>query len=228
MAHWDNIVSIRAVYNALKPLNRNYVFVGGATVSLYAQRDTKDVRPTEDVDVVVEVLGYNSDYESIIEKLLQIGFQPDVMSGVICRYLYGNLTVDIMTTENVMGFSNRWYANGFKHAIDYRIDDQHEVKIFSAPYFIASKFEAFKNRGKNDGRTSTDFEDIVFLLENRETLWEEINAAPVDVHQYIKEKFTELINNPNHEEWIGCHVDFGSPPNTYLILNRIKEFVEGD
>jgi len=35
-----------------------------------------------------------------------------------------------------------------------------------ASYFIASKIEAFKSRGQNDEHTSTDFEDIVFVLDH--------------------------------------------------------------
>jgi len=38
------------------------------------------------------------------------------------------------------------------------------VKIFQAVYFIASKLEAFNDRGNNDGRMSSDFEGIVFVL----------------------------------------------------------------
>ncbi len=48
--------------------------------------------------------------------------------------------------EKVLGFSNKWYAPGFKQAIDFIIDNQHTVKIFTAAYFIASKLEAFKSR----------------------------------------------------------------------------------
>lgn len=81
------------------------------------------------------------------------------------------------TNEAILGFSNIWYEGGFKNAVDYIIDDQHTVKIFSAPYFIASKLQAFKNRGNNDGRVSTDFEDIIFVLDNRSTIWEEMKNA---------------------------------------------------
>lgn len=41
------------------------------------------------------------------------------------------------------------------------------VRIFSAPYFLATKLEAFVDRRENEGRFSTDFEDIVHVLNNR-------------------------------------------------------------
>jgi hypothetical protein len=51
----DNIQRIKAVYNVLGELRDAVVFVGGATVSLYADRQTTQIRPTDDVDVVVEI-----------------------------------------------------------------------------------------------------------------------------------------------------------------------------
>jgi len=70
-----------------------------------------------------------------------------------------------MAERNVLLFgANRWYELGFTHYIKYAVDANHKVRIFSAPHFLASKIEAFHNRGKNDGRTSSDFEGIVYLL----------------------------------------------------------------
>ena len=46
-------------------------------------------------------------------------------------------------------------------AIEIELDADTSVKIFDLPYFVASRWEAFKGRGKNDYRTSKDFEDLV-------------------------------------------------------------------
>lgn len=56
----ENLIRIRAVSQSLKGLGHSYVFVGGATVSLYASnQDLKaDIRPTNDVDVVIELASY--------------------------------------------------------------------------------------------------------------------------------------------------------------------------
>jgi hypothetical protein len=56
----EHIIRIIDVAKLLKGLNRPFVFVGGATVALYATFPdrTEDIRPTEDVDVVVELLSY--------------------------------------------------------------------------------------------------------------------------------------------------------------------------
>lgn len=113
-----------------------------------------------------------------------------------------------------------------KNAVDYVIDDHHTVRIFSAPYFIASKLQAFKNRGNNDGRVSTDFEDIIFVLDNRSTIWEEMKDADDEVRKFLLEEFKTLLNNKYVEEWIAVHAGYGSPSSTYIILDEIQKFIE--
>lgn len=43
------------MHNALGDLKDKVVFVGGAVVSLYAERQWDEVRETDDVDILVEV-----------------------------------------------------------------------------------------------------------------------------------------------------------------------------
>jgi predicted nucleotidyltransferase len=206
------------------------VFVGGATVSLYADRKAEEVRPTEDVDVLIELLAYN-DYAAIEEKCRSIGFINDIESGIIGRYKVQGIVVDIMTTtDSVLGFTNKWYSNGFNSAIDYTIDDDCIIKIFTAPYFIASKLEAFKSpdrKNNNNGIYSSDFEDIVFVLENRLSVWDELMIADVIVKEYLKSEFKKLLNNALFEEWIEAHLSYSNIPATNFIIENIKAFVKG-
>lgn len=58
MSHHINTVRIKAVANALDTLKEKVVFVGGATISLYPDRRVFEVRPTDDVDVIIEILKY--------------------------------------------------------------------------------------------------------------------------------------------------------------------------
>jgi predicted nucleotidyltransferase len=225
MSHSVNITRIKAVSNALAKLETPVVFVGGATVSLYTDVEFREnARPTDDVDVIVELVAYKN-YAAVEERLRAIGFVNDVYSKVICRYKYQGLIVDIMpTSEKVVGFSNKWYAPGFKLAVDFEIDRQHTVKIFPVTYFIASKLEAFKSRGKNDGRTSSDFEDIVFVLSNRNTIWKELQDTDEIVKQYLKDEFRKLLSGNFIDEWMAVHLDYNDGQRGDLILNNLKEF----
>lgn len=116
MNQHQNIVRIKAVYHELGSLADEVVFVGGATVALYAERPYSDARPTDDVDILVELTHYNG-YAVIEEQLRKKGFENDIESGVICRYKIHGITVDVMpTSDAVLGFANKWYPEAFTHA----------------------------------------------------------------------------------------------------------------
>lgn len=213
------------VSEALEELATEVVFIGGATVSLYSTRPESETRPTEDVDILIELMHYK-DYAAIEEKLRSKGFVNDVQSRVICRYKVRGITVDVMpTSQDVLGFANKWYPEAYKHAIEAKIDQDFTVRIFSAPYFLATKLEAFKDRGKGDGRLSTDFEDIVYVLNNRPGIWTEIKEASSAVKQYLKEELAELLEQKYIEEWVGMHLDYYERQRSAGILQRMSEFV---
>ena len=224
MSYRRNITRIKAVYNALQHLKDQVVFVGGATVALYVDQMADEARPTDDVDVVIEIWTYK-DYAAIEEQLRNIGFENDRESGIICRYRVKGIIVDIMPTgEEVLGFRNKWYADGYKNSIDYMLDERCTVRIFSLPYFIASKLDAFTDRGHNDGRISTDFEDIVYVLEYRRSVWNDLENSPDEVKAYLQTTFKKLLDNPFFFEWVDANTSKGSPPASYYIMERLKAF----
>src|SRR5687768_17587948 len=95
-----NSTRIRAVAQALAPLEQKVVFVGGATVCLYINPEVaSEVRPTDDVDVVVELATYGS-FAALEDRLRAIGFTNDHAANVICRYKIQGITVDIMPTDS--------------------------------------------------------------------------------------------------------------------------------
>jgi predicted nucleotidyltransferase len=222
VSHQHNITRIKAVHHALGELAPEVVFVGGAVVSLYADRPTSELRPTEDVDILVEVISY-AKYAELEERLRGKGFVNDNESGIICRYKVQGIIVDVMPTEeSIPGFPNIWYAGGLASARLISLDDKCSIRIFSPAHFLAAKLEAFKARGNKDGRTSTDFEDIVFLLNNRTTIWDELSAAPADLKQYLTAEFGSLLESPYLSEWISCHLDFYEQRRTSFIEGGIQ------
>ena len=221
-----NIVRLKVVAEVLSSLEDVFVFVGGATVSLYATNPelASEVRPTEDVDVIVEIATY-AGFIGLEERLRSVGFSNDAESKVICRYKIQGIIVDIMPTDDeAIGFSNRWYPEGFKNAVEIYLDKTTKVKTFSLPYFIASKWEAHKSRGKGDYRTSKDFEDLVYVFQNADDLQDQINNAPTHLQAYFKEEFQKVINTADLEEGLYAHMEGGytniSAPE---ILLKLKE-----
>ena len=211
MSHHINLTRIKGVANALSDLENEIAFVGGATVSLYADTpEYVEVRPTDDIDVLVEILTYNA-YTQLQQKLNELGFELDKEAKITCRYKYQGIIVDIMPLEgNVLGFENLWYKEGFGNLETYHVADGPSIRIFPVAYFIASKIEAFRGRGNKDGRTSKDFEDIIFVLDNRQSVWEDLKQQGGEVLSYLQQQFKDLLSLPYIDEWIATHLD----PNT--------------
>lgn len=225
MSDNQNLTRIKVVHNALEDLADKVVFVGGATLSLYRDRPAEEARPTDDVDIIIELIKYE-DYANIEEQLRKKGFTNDVESGVICRYIVQGIVVDVMpTNEDILGFANRWYVDGFEHSMEHDIDEETTVRIFSPEYFIASKLEAFLDRGNNDGRMSSDFEDIVYVLNNRSTIWDELKEADDELKDFLTITFQKLIEEDVLNEWISGHLEFNEQRRVDYIIQGINDFI---
>lgn len=226
MSLQQNITRIKVVYDALGHLAPDVVFVGGATVALYATRPTGEVRPTDDVDMLVE-LAHHREYAQLEEQLRSKGFVNDIASGVICRYTIRGITVDIMPTQDsALGFSNPWYPEGFRSAVDHPINADYTIRLLRPAYFIATKLAAFLNRGRGDGRLSTDFEDIVFILNNRPAIWREMNTAPEELFAWLQQQVRYLLAQPSLYEWISGHLDYTEQRRATVILGGLEAFVQ--
>ena len=221
----ENITRIKVVHDALQELADDVVFVGGATVALYADRPYAEVRPTDDVDILVEVLHYR-DYAGIEDRLRAKGFVNDMESGVVCRYRVQGVVVDVMPTgEQALGFTNDWYVQGYATSTIVALDEHYRIRIFQPTYFLAAKLAAFHNRGGGDGRSSSDFEDIVFILNHRNAIWEELAQAEESVRLFLQDAFRALLDNPYIEEWIAAHLDHSEQRRLLSIMGRLREFV---
>lgn len=221
----ESITRIKVVYDALEELANEVVFVGGATVALYADRPSGEARPTDDVDILVELMHYR-DYAAIEERLRSKGFTNDTESGVICRYRVRGIIVDVMPTgENTLGFTNSWYEQGYATAMTHALDEHYIIKIFQPVYFLVTKMEAFNNRGGGDGRWSSDFEDIVYVLNNRNSIWEELQASDTAVKAYLKEQFRLLLENEYFGEWISVHLEHNEQRRLRMIIGELTVFV---
>jgi predicted nucleotidyltransferase len=220
-----NLVRIKVVNDALEELKDDVVFVGGATVAMYRDRPAAESRITDDVDLVVELTTYKA-FAEIEDKLRKKGFENDLDSGIICRYSIKGIIVDVMPSDgSILGFKNQWYPDGCRNAIEFHINETDRIKIFSAVYFLASKLNAFNDRGNNDGRTSSDFEDIVYILNNRSTIWDEMENASREVKLYLKVEFTRLINEQYFDEWISVHLEYSEQRRVGYIVGGLRHFV---
>ena len=220
-----NIQMVAKIAGALKDLLPKMVFVGGATISLYTDDKAADeIRPTSDIDMTVQLTGYSA-WVELQERLTKLEFHPDTDRQAMCGYLYQGISVDIMPSEDgPIGKSNSWYKPGFKHLTEVTTGGQ-VIKILSVPYFLATKFEAFNDRG-GDYRTSHDFEDIIYVIDNRTTIVEEILSADEQVKTFLIRELSKVTSSQYAEEFIRAHIHPIMVNERYpLLLEKLKKIV---
>jgi len=112
----------------------------------------------------------------------------DAPGKIICRWRYQELIIDIMTADtDILGFTNSWYKSGIEKSIIHQLPSEEKIYVFTASYFLASKIEAFNQRGNHNFYTSHDLEDIVLLLDGCPYLEKEIQQADTKVKSFIKQ-----------------------------------------
>ncbi len=181
----------------LGDLTDEVVFVGGATVTLWiTDPAAPPPRPTQDVDVIVEV-ATRADYHAFEERLRGFDFRDD--GRVICRWRHPatGLVLDAMPTDaELLGFENRWQREAFPQAEEITLPSGTRIRAVSPAFMVATKLEAFLGRGEGDLLGSRDFTDIVALVDGREELETEIAGAPEELRSYVADSLQPLLEDP--------------------------------
>lgn len=219
------MANLAKVARILAPIPEQFVFTGGATIILYLDEILWDeVRPTLDVDCVVEVTS-RSDYYRLAEQLRGVGLEEDQEKDApLCRWRYGELIIDVMPCdESVLGFSNRWYPEAIAHRMSYCLPDGQEIWIFPPIYFLASKVEAFEGRSLN-WFYSKDIEDIILFLNGCEVLLGEFQQANSRVQDFLRSWFQQ--NRGWLQEAVFAFLPSSSEGREDLIVELVDSFCQ--
>lgn len=95
--------SWRALIELASPLGRNWSLVGGQMVFLHEiEREAADSRPTDDVDVVVDLRVKPGGLAHAHHVLTRFGFDQSAPSrnGIAHRYRRGGATIDVLAPDN--------------------------------------------------------------------------------------------------------------------------------
>jgi len=193
-----NLAMLTAMAQAMGELCEHVVFVGGcATGLLVDDAELMDVRPTEDVDAIVEVASLGA-YHRSAEQLMGRGFKQTMADNTPpFRWYWNRMQLDLVPLdEKVLGFANRWYRVGYEAALAVELAGGLRLRHLSAPLFLATKFEAFKDRGNNDVYLSHDLEDIMTVMEGRSTIAQELATADDAVRQHVGQSVAVLLDMP--------------------------------
>ena len=221
-----NLERLITTAGLLRPMLGDLVFVGGAVTSLLVTDDGAGApRTTLDVDAIAEITSH-AEYAVFGERLRVLGFSEDTREGSpLCRWIYAESILDVMPLdESILGFSNRWYRAAMSAAIVHRLTDDLEVSVVTAPYFLATKLEAFKGRGRSDFFASHDLEDLVFVVDARPTIVEEVRAETQSLREYLQIEIARLVAMQEFVDALPGYLlpDAASQARIGVVLQRLK------
>lgn len=213
----------------LGPLLDELVFVGGVVTGLLiTDRAAGESRVTIDIDAIARILSY-AEYTAFGERLRGLGFSEDTTEGApVCRWIQPPVILDVIPLdEGILGFSSRWYGPAMNAAASFRIAEDLDVRIVTAPYFLATKLEALRGRGQGDLFASKDLEDVVGIIDGLPTIVAEVGGAPSDLIVFLCEEIGSLIANPRFEDAIaGCLLpDAVSQARIRVVLERLHQIL---
>jgi hypothetical protein len=222
----DCISLITVVAEALGPHRSEVIFVGGSITGLLITASTlQDVRPTDDVDVVVETTTY-SEYNKLLEELRALGFAHD-MNGPLCRFTINGIKVDVMPVEeSVLGFRNSWYPLVVRTAKQHVLPNGTEIRVVNAPAFVCTKLEAFQDRGKGDFYASADIEDIVAIINGRPELICECWGMPVNAREFLRNSFADFLKDDDFVNALPGLLPHGAANRKEIVRFRMEQLVQ--
>lgn len=224
---------VRKVAEALGPeLREQIAFVGGCTTAFLLTDEfvLEHVRHTKDVDLIVHVMGYPG-FHALQQALREKKFKDrssdiDDETAPACAMWLGDLRVDFMPDDpNVLGFSNRWYGDALRTATPYALSDDLSIRLITPPYFLATKLEAYKGRGEGDALSSHDIGDLLTLIDGRESLIDEVMAAPRELRDYLADELNQLLQDANFEYAVSSQA--GNSEREKILFERIEALAQG-
>ncbi len=224
-----NMEMLELIAAKLQELRDEVTFVGGSIIGLLiTDKAAPDVRFTFDVDCIISIITL-TDYHKLEKKLRAKGFNQTTSDNhPICRWKYNNIFLDIMPTDNsVLGFSNRWYKEALENNISKTIKNSLEIHIITAPYFLATKLEAFKDRGNNDFIASHDLEDIIAVLDGMPEIVKEVSNLSSELKKYLSLEFSLLLNNKDFRYALPGMLNYSgeSLNREKIVIERIKGII---
>jgi predicted nucleotidyltransferase len=222
-----NLKQLMAAARLLRPLLDELVFVGGTVTGLLiTDEGAANPRPTLDVDAIAEITSYAA-YAAFGDRLRALGFREDTSEGApLCRWVHRRTILDVMPLdERVLGFSNLWYRAVVKSAVTRRLAKDLEIRVVTAPYYVATKLAAFKGRGKGDFFGSRDLEDLISVVDGRAELVAEVRAEDADLQAYVRGEIKTLLAKPGFLDALPGYLlpDAASQARMDIVLRRLQE-----
>jgi hypothetical protein len=218
--------SMEIVARRLEPLGLSYAFLGGAVIGLLVDNSSlTELRPTKDVDVIAGVVTYQ-EFSELENRLRLAGFQNDTSEGApICRWIVQDCKVDIMPIESsALGMNSKWFREALELAEPCKLAEDCTVRVITPPCFIATKLEAFKDRGKGDYYGSHDLEDIITVLDGRADIVKDVSLTEPSIRKFISDSLRHMLSHTDFRQALPGHLPAFSRSNQResIVTQRIE------
>lgn len=214
----------------MEPLGTKFVFLGGAVIEMLVDNPSvSELRPTKDVDVVAEVLTTTGFY-ALEAKLRDAGFAHDTSDGApLCRWLVEGYRVDVMPVEaSPLGMNTRWFREALEFSTVRSLGDGLQAPVVSAPIFLATKLEAYHDRGKGDFQASHDIEDVVSVIDGCADIVEQTASAPQTVRRFVVRELSSWTSRTEWTDLVSGHLSgiSLSAGRERIVCGRIRAICE--
>jgi predicted nucleotidyltransferase len=229
IAEDPNVELLIRMVEALGDLHEQFVFVGGcATALLITDPAAPRVRATHDVDAIVAIVSLPG-YQRLGKILRERGFVQTLETGEPpYRWVYAGMQLDVMpVSEMGLGFSNRWYESAMRKATAVRLREELEIQLVSPAHFVATKLEAFEDRGKSDYLESHDLEDVLSVIDGRPELVAELAQAEPSLREYVAGVFARLVADAGFLNALPGLILEGSPAERMPVVMRRLRAIAG-
>jgi hypothetical protein len=110
-----------------------------------------------------------------------------------------------------------------KSSVVQRLADDLEIRMVTAPFFIATKLEAFKGRGQGTC-LEADLEDLISVVDGRASLFAKIRAESADLRGYVRAEIGGLLATACFLDALpGYLPDAASQARIGMVLERLTE-----
>jgi hypothetical protein len=215
----DRVATVAA---ELGDLAHQVVFIGGAIAPLL-QTDPPfpRARVTSDVDGVIASSTY-TDQERLRVQLMECGFRHETEARHVHRWVSpSGIPFDLISAGRHLGGSgNPWDEIALETAIELHVGNGLTFKHVSAPAFLAQKWAAHHDRGRDDPLASHDLEDILSLLASRPGIAEEVAASPTTLRAYLRQQAGAFLANSDAEDLLAAHLNVAQDPAATIAVVR--------
>lgn len=201
---------VAAVAVDLGDLAAQVVFIGGAIAPLL-QTDPPfpRARVTSDVDGVIATSTY-TEAQRLHEELARRGFRQAIGDAKHVHRWMGpsGIPFDLVPAgEHLGGSGNPWDTIAIDTAVETTVTGGVRIRHVSGAAFLAQKWAAHHDRGRDDPLGSHDLEDILALLASRPAILGEVAAAPAELRVYVAEQSKSFLADPSAADLLAAHLN---------------------